>query len=300
LKTEIIVNMTSGGGKPKQQLEMVLNYFKENQMNYSLSYTNHQKDGVSLAEKASNDGATQIISIGGDGTINEIINGIMQSKNRPVLGIIPLGWANDFVKSVNIPSNPIEACKIILKGNRRKIDLGLINNHIYFANICGVGFDAEIALLANQMKDRHPDWHFLSAFVYVFATIKKLLAPFSYHKVNLKINKESLNAKILFIAIGIGKIYGGKFKITPHALVDDGLLDICLVKDLGRTKYLALIPKAIKGTHECVQGVHFHKTEEITIQSETPLMAQVSGEVIEAKKEFKITIQPGILELIVP
>ena len=292
--------MTSGGGKPKKQLNHILQFFQKNKLSYSIQYTNQQKDATNLAKKASDQGADQIISIGGDGTVNEIINGIMQSKNRPALGIIPLGWANDFIKSVNIPNDPIESAKIILKGNKRKIDLGLINDQIFFANICGFGFDAEIALLANQMKDRHPDWHFLSAFVYVFSAIRKLLAPFSYHQVNIMINQKNLKAKMLFIAIGIGSTYGGTFRITPYAIVDDGLLDVCLVKDLGRMKYLALIPKAMKGTHEQVKGVHFYKTGEIIIQSEKPVRGQVSGEVIEAEKEFKISIVPKSLELIVP
>ncbi len=300
MRTELIVNLTSGGGKPRQQLDAILKYFKENRFKFVISYTHQQKDGIALAKKASDSGVEQIISVGGDGTINEIINGIMQSKNHPILGIIPLGWANDFIKSVNIPSDPIEACKIILNGNQRKIDLGLINNQTYFANICGIGFDAEIALLANQMKNRHPHWNILSAFVYIFATIRKLLAPFSYHPVNIKINQEEITTKILFIAIGIGKIYGGKFKITPNAVVDDGLLDICLVKNLNRLKYLALIPQAIKGTHEKVKGVYFFKTKEIVVQSAKPIMAQVSGEVIKEQKEFKINILPKCLKLIAP
>jgi len=300
LKTKLIVNLTSGGGKPKVQLKFILKFLKENKLKFTISYTDHQRNAIALAKNASDNGVELIISVGGDGTINEIINGIMQSKNHPALGIIPLGWANDFIKSVNIPSKAIEACKIILKGNTRKIDLGLINNRIYFANICGIGFDAEITHLANQMKNRYPDWHFLGTYVYVFATIKKLLAPFSYHPVKVKINQEEIKTKILFIAIGNGRIYGGKFKITPHALVDDGLLDICLVKDLGRLKYLTIIPKAIKGTHEKVKGVHFYKTEEITIQSVKPIMAQVSGEVIKEQKQFNITVLPKSLKLIVP
>ena len=300
MKTKLIVNLTSGGGKPKVQLEFILKFLKENGLNFTVTYTDHHGEAVKLAEKASNDGVELIISVGGDGTINEIVNGIMLSKNHPTLGIIPLGWANDFIKSVDIPSSTTEACKIILKGNTRKIDLGLINNRIYFANICGIGFDAEITHLANQMKDRHSDWHFLATFVYVFATIRKLLAPFSYHPVKVKINQEEIKTKILFIAIGNGRIYGGKFKITPNALVDDGLLDICLVKDLGRLKYLSIIPEAIKGTHEKVKGVHFYKTKEIIIQSEKPMMAQVSGEEIKEQKQFNITVLPKSLKLIVP
>ncbi len=224
----------------------------------------------------------------------------MKSKNDPSLGIIPLGWANDFIKSTDIPSDTIEACKILIKGKTKKIDIGLINGQIYFANICGVGFDAEVAHLANQLKNRHPNWNTLSAYVYVFATIKKLLSPFSYHNVKIKIDGQETQSKILFMAVGNGKIYGGRFKITPEAILDDGLLEVCLVEEMGRFKYLSIIPKVFKGTHASIKGVNFYRAKEVVIQSSEPVLAQVSGEVIEGQKEFSITLLPKILKLIVP
>jgi diacylglycerol kinase (ATP) len=172
LKAELIVNLTAGGGKPNHHLETVLKYLKENGLNFKVCITSHQGEAVELAQKAADKGVDLIVSIGGDGTVNEIVNGIMKSKNNPSLGIIPLGWANDFIKSTDIPSDIIEACKILIKGKIKKIDVGVINNQIYFANICGIGFDAEVAHLANQLKNRHPNWNTLSAYVYVLATVK--------------------------------------------------------------------------------------------------------------------------------
>jgi YegS/Rv2252/BmrU family lipid kinase len=214
----------------------------------------------------------------------------MKSKNDPSLGIIPLGWANDFIKSTDIPSNTIEACKILVRGKTKEIDVGIINEKMYFANICGVGFDAEIAQLANQIKNKHPNLRILGAFVYVFATIKKLLSPFSYHNVKIIFDGQEIHSKILFIAISNGKFYGGRFKITPEAILDDGLLEICTVEEMGRLKYLMSIPKVFKGTHESIKGINFYKAKEVVIQSSEPVLAQVSGEVIEGQKEFTITL----------
>ncbi|GAI70292.1 unnamed protein product, partial [marine sediment metagenome] len=236
----------------------------------------------------------------GDGTVNEIVNGIMKSKNDPSLGIIPLGWANDFIKSVNIPFDITQACQILARGKIKEIDVGMINEKIYFANICGVGFDAEVAQLANQMKSKHPNLRILSAFIYVFATVKKLLSPFSYHNVKIKFDGQEINSKILFIAISNGKIYGGRFKITPEAILDDGLLEICLVEEMGRFKYLSIIPKVFKGTHASIKGVNFYRAKEVVIQSSEPVLAQVSGEVIEGQKNYIITLLPKSLKLIVP
>jgi len=288
LKTELIINLTAGGGKPRPYLKTIFKYLKENGFDFKVSYTSHHGEAIELAQKAADKGIDLIVSIGGDGTVNEIVNGIMKSKNDPPLGIIPLGWANDFIKSTDIPSDIIEACKILIKGKTKKIDVGVINGQIYFANICGVGFDAEVALLANQMKSKHPNLRILSAFVYVFATIKKLLSPFSYHNVKIKFDGQEIHSKILFIAISNGKIYG------------DGLLEICLVEEMGRFKYLSIIPKVFKGTHAGIKGVNFYRAKEIVIQSSEPVLAQVSGEVIEGQKEFSITLLPKSLKLIVP
>jgi len=300
LKVELIVNLTAGGGKPHKHLNTVLKYLKENGLNFKVCTTSHQGEAVELAQKAADNGAELIVSVGGDGTVNEIVNGIMKSKNDPPLGIIPLGWANDFIKSTDIPSDIIEACKILIKGKTKKIDIGVINNQIYFANICGVGFDAEVAQLANHMKSKHPNLRILSAFVYVFATVKKLLSPFSYHNVKIKFDGQEIHSKILFIAISNGKIYGGRFKITPEAILDDGLLEVCVVEEMGRFKYLSIIPKVFKGTHASIKGVNFYRAKEVVIQSSEPVLAQVSGEVIEGQKEFTITLLPKSLKLIVP
>ena len=300
MKAELIVNLTAGGGKPNHHLQTVLKYLKENGLNFKVSYTSHHGEAVELAQKTADKDVDLIVSIGGDGTVNEIVNGIMKSKNNPSLGIIPLGWANDFIKSTNISSDIIEACKIIIKGKTKKIDVGLINGQIYFANICGIGFDAEIAQLANQLKNRHPNWNTLSAYVYVLATVRKLLSPFSYHDVKIKFDGQEIHSKILFIAISNGKFYGGRFKITPEAILDDGLLEVCVVEGMGRLKYLMSIPKVFKGTHESIRGISFYRAKEIVIQSSEPVMAQVSGEVIEGQKIFTITLLPKSLKLIVP
>lgn len=300
MKAQLIVNLTAGGGKPRQHLKKVLQYLKENGLNFEVCYTSRQGEATELAQKAADDGIDLIVSVGGDGTANEIVNGIMQSKNTPTLGIIPLGWANDFIKSIDIPSDIIEACKILIQGKTKKIDLGIINNQIYFANLFGIGFDAEVAKLANQMKSTHPHWNKLSAFVYIFATIKKLFSPFGYHEVKIKIDQQEIKSKILFVAIGNGKIYGGRFKITPEAILDDGWLEVCLVEEMGRLKYLMSIPKVFKGTHKSIKGISFYRAKEIVVQSSEPILSQVSGEVIEGQKKYTITLLPKRLKLIVP
>ncbi|GAG17064.1 unnamed protein product, partial [marine sediment metagenome] len=152
----------------------------------------------------------------------------------------------------------------------------------------------------NQLKTRHPNWNSLNAFVYVFATVKKLLSPFSCRNVKIKFDGQEIHSKILFIAVSNGKIYGGRFKITPEAILDDGLLEICLVEEMGRFKYLSILHKVFKGTHASIKGINFYKAKEVVIQFSEPVLAQTSGEVIEGQKNYIITLLPKSLKLIVP
>jgi diacylglycerol kinase (ATP) len=300
LKTELIINQTAGGGKPEKLLPEIFKNFDAMNLPYHTSWTTSSGGATELARQAADNGANPIISVGGDGTINEIINGILTSQNQPALGIISAGWANDFIKSTSIPTDIYQACQVIKKGKTKNIDVGLINNRIYFANVCGIGFDAEIAALANQIKTDHPHWKALSAYVYVFATIRKLLPTLPYFQTKVTIDNQVIEGQMLFLAIANGRIEGGKFNIAPEAEIDDGLLDICLVGKMGRIRCLYLLPKAIQGTHRDVQEVSFFRGKEILVESEKPITAQVAGEMLIPQKKYHVEILPKKLNLLVP
>ncbi len=299
MKAELIINHTAGGGKPEKHISDILNYFEGIGFDYHVSWTPSSGSATALARQASEQGAELIISVGGDGTINEIINGIIQSPAQPALGIIPAGWANDFIKSTTIPKDILQACQIISRKKTKLIDVGLINEHTYFANVCGIGFDADIAALANQMKTRYPHWKTLSAYVYVFATIQKLLSPLPSFQAKITIDGHIIEKELLLVAIANGRIEGGKFNITPKAEIDDGLLDICIIEKMNRFRCLYLLPKAIKGTHHEVSEVSFFKGKEILIELDRSVTAQVAGEILPAETSYHIKVLPEKLNLIV-
>jgi len=300
LKTELIINQTAGGGKAKKLLPEITNIFHKIDFPFYTTFTNSPEGATNLARQAADNGADLIVSVGGDGTINEIINGIVTAKNHPALGIIPAGWANDFIKSTAIPNNIYQACQVIKEGKTRKIDLGLINQQIYFANVCGIGFDAEITALANQIKTNHPNLPSLSSYVYVFAAIKKLLSPIPSFQVKITIDDQVIEKDILFLAIANGRIEGGKFNIAPNAKIDDGLLDVWIINKMNRTRCLRLLPKAMKGTHKEVPEVSYFHGKKITIEAAEPLTAQVAGEMLVPQKKYQIEILPKKLNLLTP
>lgn len=300
MKVELIINRTAGGGKPEKLVPEIFKNFNAMNLPYHTSWTTFSGGATELARQAAESGMNPIISVGGDGTTNEIINGILSSKKQPALGIIPAGWANDFIKSTPIPTDIYQACQVIKRGKTKNIDMGLINDQIYFANVCGIGFDAEIAALANQMKTDHPHWKTLSAYVYVFAAIRKLLPPLPSFQAKITIDGKVIEGQFLFLAIANGRIEGGKFNIAPEAEIDDSLLDICLVGKMGRLRCLHLLPKAMKGTHLGVKEVSFFRGKEILVESDKPLTAQVAGETLIPQKTYYTQVLPQKLKLIVP
>ncbi len=299
MKTELIINKTAGGGKPKKLVPEIFKIFDAMNFPYHTSWTTSSGGATGLARQAAEQGVNLIVSVGGDGTINEIINGILPAKNQPALGIISAGWANDFIKSTSIPTDIYQACRVIKESKIKKIDAGVINDRIYFANVCGIGFDAEIAALANQIKTDHPHWKTLSAYVYVFAAIRKLLSPLPSFQAKITIDGQVIEGQMLFLAIANGRIEGGKFNIAPDAEIDDGLLDICLVGKMGRIRCLHLLPKAIKGTHRDVQEVSFFQGKEILVEADRPVTAQVAGEILAAQKNYHVKILPKKINLVV-
>ena len=300
MKAELIINHTAGGGKPEKYISEILSYFDGINFDYHVSWTPSSGSATTLARQAAEQGADIIISVGGDGTINEIINGIIQSPTQPALGIIPAGWANDFIKSTTIPKDILQACQIISRNKTKMIDVGLINEETYFANVCGIGFDADIADLANQMKTRYPHWKTLSAYVYVFATIQKLLSPLPSFQAKITIDGKVAEGEMLLVAVANGRIEGGKFNITPKAEIDDGLLDICIIEKMNRFRCLYLLPKAIKGTHHEVSEVSFFKGKDILIELNKSVTVQVAGEILPPEKKYHIRVLPEKLKLIVP
>jgi len=300
LKTELIINQTAGGGKPKKLVPKIFNIFDSMNFSYHTSWTTSSDGATDLARQAADNGTELIVSVGGDGTINEIINGILTAKNQPSLGIIAAGWANDFIKSTSIPNDVYQACRVIKEGKTKKIDLGLINQQTYFANVYGIGFDAEITALANQIKTDHPNWTSLSAYVYVFAAIRKLLSPIHSIQLKITIDNQVIEKEILFLAIGNGRVEGGKFNIAPEAKIDDGLLDIWIIQKMTRIRCLRLLPKAIKGTHKDVPEVSFFRGKNILIEASEPITAQVAGEILIPQKKYQVEILPKKLDLLTP
>ena len=218
-KIIFILNPISGVNKKSVIEDKIHTFIDKNQYDYEVIYTNHANHGTEIAREAVAKGYDMVVAVGGDGSVNEVSEGLIGSD--VVLGIIPAGSGNGFAMHLGIGRNVEKAIKILNNGKARTLDTGMINQQP-FVNLAGIGFDAKIAYLYRNVK-RRGFWGY-------FQTAVKETASFKYHTYSVKIDgKEVLNAKKCFtIVVANAPMYGYGFIIAPMAVPDDGNLEIVI------------------------------------------------------------------------
>ena len=203
---------------------------------------------TSLAASAASAGYERVIAIGGDGTVFEVVNGLLSAPG-PILGVVPAGSGNDLARSLHLGTAPERTLRVAVTGTPRVIDVARATagdgSVAMFASAAGVGFDGQVAEVMHRAK---PGWP-RSKLGYLLATLRELRR---FHNRRLEVvldSAPSLDATVLFVAITNGAYYGGGMRICPDAAVDDGLLDICLVGDISRLAALWQIPGLYRGRH---------------------------------------------------
>lgn len=272
MKTVFIINPVSG----KTNYELIKKHIREEfKENYEIIETHRPKEATKIARKFYNEVDTIIYSVGGDGTLNEVINGVVGSKCS--IGIVPTGSGNDFYKTLKAVSK-----------SQFKIDLGLINKR-YFINIASVGLDAQICYNANKLKTKLK----LSKIAYDICLIKTFI---TYKAVDyeLKIDDKKLDGKYTIIAICNGKYYGGGFKIAPLSSFDDHYFDVYVADNLNKFKTLKLLMKLLKGTHESDPHMHKYRAQKIEIKAKENMILNIDGETLTTSK-IKIEMIPSSL-----
>ena len=289
-----IVNTIAGRGRTGNKLSNLITAINKHQIDFELEVTKAPLHATELAIDAVNEGYKDIVAVGGDGTINEVVSGIMKTdKHKEItLGIIPEGGGNDFSHSFNISNHLNKAIETLLRYKTIKIDVGKLED-FYFVNALGIGFDARAAQISNKIK------HLNGLPRYLLAVIKALVAlkPF---EAQVKLDNYTYNSPFLLIAIGNGKYTGGGFLLTPEARINDGFLDICFIGKISRRRVLFLLPSAIKGKHLKEPEVDLKQSRTIEVITKTPLPFYIDGELPTLKNplHFKIELLPEALNVI--
>ncbi len=283
-----IVNPVAGNGLAARAWARISDDLTAAGARFETLWTEKPKDGIAKARTALGMGATRVVSVGGDGTIHEIAN-VLFGRDAE-LGIVPLGRGNDFARTVGIPADPREAARLALEGPSRPIDLGQANGEV-FINVAGLGFDAEVAAEANRLG------MIVNGTVTYFASVFTTLRRYSCQDVTISIDGKSWDQRILLLAVGNGKYYGGGMKITPDAVVDDGLLDIVIAGDMTRLETIMVLPKVYSGAHIHHPKASTYRGKEVTVTSSTSLNVHAEGEII-SKTPVTFKVLAGALRLV--
>lgn len=275
MKHIFIVNPVSGGGKALKIVQNINKVCIEKGFDYEIHFTEKAGDATKIAKKY-RFSQNVIYSVGGDGTLNEVVNGIVGSKN--MLGVIPCGSGNDFYKTLEIMEDPLPL-----------IDVGKVNNK-YFINIVSIGIDAEVADNVSKMKKiKIPTSQIYNAsIVYTF---------FKYRFKNIDVEIDENNVrkgKCTILTVCNGRVYGGGYKIAPEALLNDGYFDVYFVDKIRKPFIPRIIAMLKNGTHESHKNVHKSKATKIKFKCRYDLICNVDGEIIVDNK-FNIKLLKSAL-----
>ncbi|HKR64102.1 MAG TPA: diacylglycerol kinase family protein [Thermoanaerobaculia bacterium] len=267
---KVIYNPTAGRGRARRHVREVEEYLRSRGARADCEPSTGPDDLVRIAAESSRAGYDRVVVCGGDGTLNLALREFDLAKGT--LALIPTGSGDDFARVMNIPRRDIRAaCDVALSGRVREVDVALANN-LRYLGVAGLGFDSEVAEFANR------NVKFLrGSAVYLYA-IFRVLPHFTPRPVSIRASNGTRDVNIMFAAIGNTRQYGGGIRITPDAVVDDGLLDLCVVHETTRAELLKTLPKAYTGAHVKSPFVEMSRGREFSFESEKAMAVYADGE----------------------
>lgn len=288
---QLIINPRAGRGGGARTGPDIARYLSQHGFDCEARITNDRGHATELAAAAAKEGADCVAIAGGDGSIHEAVNGLMQAGGKTPLAVMPVGTGNDFAKMLH-SKDWMEVCDKLAAGHTRQVDIGLCNG-IHFANGIGAGFDAKVARIANGIRGLRGNA------VYCVALLRTLVFHHDNPEIGITTDTDVFTQRMTMMAAANGRVYGGSFRITPEASIDDGLLDVVFAEDFSRGQILKLVPRVLRGSHLDLPGVHFLRTRKLTIESDSALPVHADGEMLTGDtRKLVITLLPGALPVV--
>jgi YegS/Rv2252/BmrU family lipid kinase len=300
----IIVNPVSGRGAGERSIPRLRELLTSLAIDFDLVRTERPMHAAELARSGVAQGYDVVVAAGGDGTSNEVINGLMAARSEgvdplPALGVLCVGRGNDFAFGAGIPRELEAGCRALANGRRRKIDIGLVRGGLFpdgrfFGNGVGVGFDAVVGFEALKMKRLHG---FAS---YIIAALKTIFLYFRAPLIRLEVDGQATTLPSLMVSIMNGRRMGGGFMMAPSGKADDGWFDLCVARQVSRGRILALIPRFMKGTQASHPAITMTRAREVRVVAvEGVLPAHADGETLCVQgRELHLKILPAQLDVI--
>ncbi len=257
---------------------------------------------IELAKQAGEQGYDMVVAMGGDGTVHEVVNGLMQipEEKRPVLGVVPAGSGNDFAHSINASRAPNEALTCALSGQASAIDLGVMTDEHghreYFDNTLGIGFGATVTIRSHQLP-------ILRGFLmYLTAVIQTIILD--HHPIHMQIESddEKWQQKVIYLILCNGPREGGGFLIAPDAKIDDGIFHYAMITDVSRAMMFRIVPEVMKGTHGRFKQVKMGTCKKFSLTADRPLYIHADGEIFTGPgtdlRKVSFEILPNALKVV--
>jgi YegS/Rv2252/BmrU family lipid kinase len=296
----VIVNPNAGNGKGKKDWKQISSDLIKHGLSFSEQFTEKKGHAIKLSQEAINSGYRNILCVGGDGTLNEIVNGVFTQQvctaKDVTLGLIPVGTGNDWGRMFGIPLNYEGAIKIIKDEKTMLHDIGMVTcfngpekSERYFINIAGLGFESVVVKRTNIQKDKGKS----GKAIYFYNLLMSLIS-YKNTKAEIVIDGIETEANIFSLNVGNGRYCGGGMRQTPFAVPDDGILDVTVIKGMGKIEIILNLKILYDGTilnHPKVDG---HKCKNVKVSSDSVLFVEADGESLgHTPAEFSI-IPSGI------
>ncbi|MBN2174566.1 MAG: diacylglycerol kinase family lipid kinase [Bacteroidales bacterium] len=302
----VIVNPNAGRRKIEKDWENIRELLLKAELQFHTVFTEHKEHAINLTQEFIEKGVKKFVVVGGDGTLNEVVNGIFSQKNitsdKFTVGIIPVGTGNDWCRMFNIPFKYKKAIKIIRKERTFIQDVGKVQYHNssdqksrYFINVAGMGYDAVVAAKTNRDKETGRSGP--------LSYLKNLLTSLFFYKfstttISIDENDEVIKNKTFSLSVGICKYNGGGMMQLPKAIPNDGLLDLTLIKKIGRFAVIRNIKRLFDGTLPDHPKVITFKGKTFSIHSDPEISLEVDGESL-GHSPFKFEIIPLGLKMVI-
>jgi len=298
---KVIVNPVAGAYSTRRKWPRISKLLRHVGLSFDYEYTEGVGHAIELARAAASDGYRYLVAVGGDGTVNEVANGILHSTNSAdtILGIVSTGTGSDFVRSVGIPRDYTRACSFLTSSRRSLIDVGVVEYRSkgqslrrFFVNAAGVGFDAAVV----EATERLPKY-FGGTIPYLVGLARTLFG-YKNKAVVLGVDSKVEAKRILSVIVANGDYFGGGMHIAPEASLNDNLLDVVVIGDIGKFELLKALPTVYNGTHVTHPKVRMEKAAQITIESSERILVHADGELLgEGPASFWLV--PAALNIVV-
>lgn len=300
-RVKVIVNPTAGANKTYKKWPQLNHLLDHVGLSFDHQYTEGAGHAIEIARDAASDGYRYLVAVGGDGTVNEVANGILHSGNAGDVsfGVVSTGTGSDFARSVGMPVDYVNACSVLTSTKRLVIDAGVVEYHKngqktqrYFVNAAGIGFDAA----AVESTEKIPKY-FGGTIPYLTGLLRTLIG-YRNKSVVMNIDDRHEHKKILSVIVANGNYLGGGMHVAPDAVMDDSLLDVVVIGDVGKFDLLKSLPMIYKGTHGDHPKVSIERAAEVSINTSERVLVHADGELLgEGPASFRLI--PSALSLVV-